>query len=74
MHQIIVDIRISSEEYLRYYRGEAGVVSCRARDGRRVQFPASLLRPFVGRDGICGSFSIRYDSAGKFQRIDKIGS
>ncbi|WP_210395205.1 DUF2835 domain-containing protein [Motiliproteus sediminis] len=72
MQQIIVDIRISPDEYLRYYRGEAGAVSCRARDGRRVRFPAALLRPYVGRDGIYGSFSISYDSAGKFQRIDKI--
>jgi len=72
MNRVIVDLRISADELLRYYRGQAGLVSCRARDGRRVRFPASLLRPYVERDGIYGSFLIRYSDQGKFQQIDKI--
>lgn len=70
--QIIVDLSISADELLRYYRGHARLVSCRARDGRRVQFPADLLRPFVERNGVQGSFRIRYSAEGKFRQIEKI--
>jgi len=70
--QVVVDLNINPDELLRYYRGQAGLVSCRARDGRRVQFPAALLRPFVTRGGVQGSFCIRFAADGKFRQIDKI--
>lgn len=51
-------LHLTSEQYLRYYRGEARMVQVRAEDGRTVRFPAAALRPFVARDGVRGQFEL----------------
>ena len=71
-HRIIVDLRITADEWLRIYRGEAYQVSARSRDGRSVRFPARILQPYVAHDGVRGSFLIEFDERGKFQRIHKL--
>ncbi|MAL98480.1 MAG: hypothetical protein CL583_08520 [Alteromonadaceae bacterium] len=70
---IIVDLRISADEWLRLYRGEALDVVARARDGRSVRFPARILRPFVRHDGISGAFLIEFGQDGKFQSVERLG-
>lgn len=72
MNELIVDLHISADEYLRLYRGEVGSVLARARDGRRVRFPADALRPFVTRQGVQGSFRIGYDSQGRLTGISRL--
>ncbi len=69
MNELIVDLHIDALEYQRLYRGTAATVLVRARDGRRVRFPAASLRRFVTHDGIQGSFRIRYDQNGRLQEI-----
>ncbi|WP_243633714.1 DUF2835 domain-containing protein [Motiliproteus coralliicola] len=69
LQSVDVDLLISADEYLKYYRGESQVVSCRARDGRRLRFPVGILQPFLKHNGICGSFRIRFDAQGKFVDI-----
>lgn len=71
--QIIVDLHIAADEWLRLYRGEAHQVSARSRDGRTVWFPANILRPFVTHEGVRGSFLIEFSEAGKFQRVCRLG-
>jgi len=73
MNELIVDLRISSDEYLKLYQGIAKTVSVRARDGRRVRFPANILQPWVSHDGIRGCFRIRFDDAGKLQDVQRLG-
>jgi hypothetical protein len=70
---LIVDLRISAEEFLRHYKGSARHVSCRARDGRRVQFPTSILQRFVSHDGINGSFRLELDDNNKLISVSQIG-
>lgn len=70
--QIIVDLRISADEWLRLYRGQAYSVAALSRDGRRVRFPARILQPFVAREGVRGSFLIAFDKNGKFQQISRL--
>lgn len=72
MHSIIIDIHISSSEYLKLYEGIAQNVNVRSRDGRRIQFPATILRPFVTRSGVAGSFVIEFDQNMKFQNICRL--
>lgn len=72
MQDIIVDIRISKQEWLRMYRGETNLVRAVSRDGRSVQFPANILTPFTSHDGVYGSFRIRFDAQGKFQAIEQV--
>ena len=71
--QVRFAIRISAEDYLYYYTGQAKQVIVNAHDGRRVQFPASCLQPFVLHDGINGIFSLRFDEDHKLIGIEKIG-
>lgn len=69
---IVVDIAITSDEWLKLYRGAARDVHATARDGRSVRFPARILSRFYLRDGIRGSFRIEFDDAGKFVRVDRL--
>ncbi len=71
MNRVVIDIRITNEEYLKQYRSPNIMVSTLSRDGRSIQFPANILKPFVLHDGINGSFCIFFDSAGKFQSITR---
>lgn len=72
--QIYIDIRISAEEMMKLYQGVAQNVSVRARDGRRVQFPASSLRPYVTSSGVEGSFILIVDAQHKLQSISRLGA
>ena len=58
---ILFTLSISRNEYLRYYRGLARDVIVRSHDGRRIQFPAHLLRPFVEHRGVHGEFRLTVD-------------
>lgn len=72
MKDIVVDIAISSDEYLKSYRHSGAVVATRCRLGRRVQFPASILQRFVSHSGISGSFRICFNDAGKFVSVERL--
>lgn len=72
MHSIIVPLRISAEEFQRLYEGAVKDVSARSLDGRRVRFPANILRPFVTHSGVDGTFHIHFGDDNRFQRIEKI--
>ncbi len=71
--QVKFSIRISAEDYIYYYKGQATQVIVNAHDGRRVQFPASCLQPFVLHNGINGVFSLRFDADNKLIGLEKIG-
>ena len=73
MNEVRFYLNISADEYLRYYQGEARFVTVIGRDGRRVQFPANRLRPFVRHDGVRGEFVLRFDAQHKFVEMLRIG-
>ncbi|MAZ87097.1 MAG: hypothetical protein CL693_05595 [Cellvibrionaceae bacterium] len=72
MQAVVVNLVISPDEYQRMYRGEASNVSTIAADGRRIQFPAHILRQFVTREGIRGRFMIRFDAQSRFESIKRL--
>ena len=72
MREITFSIRISPEEYLRYYRGSARSVVVTTDAGLRVEFPASVLQRFVTHEGVRGSFSMRFDEHNRFREIRRI--
>lgn len=72
MPQAHFSLSISKDEYLRYYQGSANAVIVRARDGKRVSFPASALRLFVGHDGVSGEFVLTYDDNNRFVDLKKV--
>lgn len=69
---VFVDLSISSDVYLSYYQGQVKTVSARSIDGRRIQFPASILQKVVTHNGIHGRFAIHFDAAGKFTSIHRV--
>ncbi|MDK8465198.1 DUF2835 domain-containing protein [Marinobacter sp. SS13-12] len=72
MQQIIVDVEISPDEWIKLYQGTATDVRTTARDGRSVRFPARILSRFYLKDGIRGSFRILFDDAGKFTSVERL--
>lgn len=72
MQRIRFTLSLSEEQYISYYRGEAKMVSVVADDGRRVEFPASCLRPYVSHNGIDGRFELQYTDTGKFIQLLKL--
>ena len=72
MQQIIVDVDISPDEWIKLYQGSATDVHTRARDGRSVRFPARILSRFYLRDGVQGSFRILFDDQRKFVSVERL--
>lgn len=72
MKEVAFRLNISAEEYLDYYRGVASLVHVTALDGRTVQFPAHVLRPFVSHEGIRGVFKLKYADDNRFAGIERI--
>jgi hypothetical protein len=70
-NKIEVRLRITYQEYLQYYQGAVKAVVTRDIHGRTVQFPAHVLRTFVGHDGIRGSFTIYTDEHNRFIKIER---
>ena len=72
MSSITVTLAINTQEFARLYRGQARDVICTAKDGRTVQFPATVLRQFLTHDGVYGDFKIFFSANNKFLKIEKI--
>lgn len=66
-----VHLAINADEYERVYSGSARHILAQDEQGRRIQFPASALRPFVTRDGIAGIFVIRVDANHKLVDVQR---
>lgn len=73
MNEVRFHLNISSQRYLSYYQGLARKVVVETQGGRRVQFPAEHLRPFVTHDGIQGEFALQFDENNKFIGLKRIG-
>lgn len=71
--EIRFDLDITAEQYLHYYSGLAREVQVRSIDGRRVQFPANILQPFVTHHGIQGEFILSYDDDNRVADIRRVG-
>lgn len=72
MRYVILDLAISREEYMKYYQGRAVHISARARDGRMVRLPASVMRQYVSLSGLKGSFTVYFDDQGHLLQIDRL--
>ena len=72
MPELRVPLVIPSDEYKQYYSGTAKHVIAKAADGRNVQFPANVLRPFLTHMGIHGEFILVFDDNFKFIDIRRV--
>ena len=71
MNSILVTLHISPQDYIKQYQIPGVMVHTHASDGRRVQFPASILKPFLLHEGIHGRFRINFSQNGKFKSIER---
>ena len=65
-------LNIPADRLHAYYSGQARDVLVRSFDGKRIRFPASVLREFVDHDGVSGTFQITCDARNRFRSIRKI--
>lgn len=65
-------LRISPDDYVAYYQGLATSVLVKTYCGKKVKFPASVLRQFVTQSGIRGIFEMVVDQNNKFVKVRKI--
>jgi len=74
MQGVVFSLSISSETYLHYYRGSVKSIIVKAEDGRRIQFPAKALQPFIKNDGIHGRFRLLFDKNHKFLKLEALSN
>ena len=72
MH-VVVDIHLTADEYLKWYRGDASSVVAYSRDGRRIRFPVSSLHPYITHEGVRGSFAVHFNEHNKLVKVEKLG-
>jgi hypothetical protein len=72
MNSVRFRIALSADAFLQYYRGSARAVIVQGEDGRRIQLPASSLRPFLLRDGINGRFELTLGENNKLMEIRRL--
>jgi hypothetical protein len=70
--EYIVPLNITAHAYRRLYSGHARNVLAHDREGRKIQFPAASLRPFVTHEGIRGTFIVRVDEDNKLAGIRRV--
>lgn len=72
MPSLTLQLSISADKMLGYYRGQIKSVTARATNGQTVQFPASALQKFVMPDGVHGRFRLVFDDQHKFIGIEPV--
>jgi hypothetical protein len=74
MNRYEIELHISPERYLEYYRGTVQHVVARCTTGQTVRFPASLLQRFVSHEGIHGRFVLSCDDEHKGAELQRMDS
>jgi hypothetical protein len=65
-------LKLSYEQYFKVYQGLAKNVSVVADDGRRIEFPAGKIQPFLTKQGVNGYFQLELTAENKFIAIQKL--
>lgn len=65
-----ITLQISKARLRTLYAGRT--VFSRAADGRTISFPAEVLKPFEGEDGVLGTFELELDERQRLVRFVKL--
>lgn len=71
MPSLMLELHVSADDLLDYYRGVARMVHATAVTGQTVNFPASALQRHVLKDGVHGWFRLEFDDQNKFLRLER---
>jgi len=72
MKEFRFTLSIPADEFLAYYQGVAQNVLTISVEGKSLQFPAHVLRPYLTDQGIYGEFVLQCDQRNKFKSIRKV--
>ncbi len=72
MPQARFRLQLSNEQYLAYYSGHARNISVISEEGRRIEFPAEKLRPYITHTGVQGVFVLEYTEQGRFRSLQQL--
>jgi hypothetical protein len=72
MAALVIQLNISSDKVVGYYRGQIRSVVAHATNGQTVQFPASALQKHIMPDGVHGRFRIEFDANHKFVALERV--
>ena len=68
----LINLAISADEFVRFFKERVTDVVARASNGQAVRFPANILRPYVLRDGVQRRFRRSFDGAGNLLTIESV--
>lgn len=71
MPSLLLELHVSADDLLDYYRGVARMVHATAANGQTVNFPAAALQRHVLKDGVHGWFRLEFDDQNKFLRLER---
>ena len=71
--QFYFRLHLDKQQIIRYYQGSASTVQVMSECGRKLQFPAMRLRPFMSQSGISGRFQLTVDASNRFINLQNIG-
>lgn len=69
MPQATFDMALSTDKVLLFYKAKKNRVQVTARDGRTLNLPWELFKPYVTPQGIHGTFTIFFEPGGKYERL-----
>jgi Protein of unknown function (DUF2835) len=73
LHQFIrFSLNLSYDQFFKVYQGIAKNISVVADDGRRVEFPAGKVQPYLTNQGVQGYFELELTAEYKFVSIKKL--
>ena len=70
--KFIFRIRMTQQQFLRYYQGSINSVQVVSESGQTLRFPAHRLRSFLTTTGISGRFALIVDQHNRFVRMEKL--
>ena len=72
MPQATFDMALGTEKVLLFYKAKKNRVQVIARDGRTLNMPWELFKPYITPAGIHGSFTIFFGAECKYERLVQI--
>jgi len=71
MPSLYLELHVTADDLLDYYRGQARTVHAFATNGQTVNFPATAIQRFVTTEGVHGWFRLEFDEDHKFVRLER---
>ena len=72
MYEVRFSINITLKRYKEIRYSPIRSVIVKSHNGKKIQFAAKYLKPFVTNSGINGNFRIIYSAENKFVRMEKV--